>query len=352
MAVALVAQSAHAAVSVSSLSRPRSPAAAAVLSSPSSRRQQTTSASSFLSLSAGAALSRCRQSGQQQRRRLQAAAARAEAQPVAAERNLCRSKVATSNLVLIRHGESLWNKLNLFTGCVDVPLSEKGVQEALNAGQRISDIPVDVIYVSALIRAQMTAMIAMTQHSRKKVPVMYHAESERAKDWSRVWSDTTSDNTIPVIAAWQLNERMYGELQGLNKAETAKKFGDEQVKLWRRSFDIPPPNGESLEMCAERAVAYFKENVEPQMAAGRNVLIAAHGNSLRAIIMYLDSLTQEEVITLELSTGIPLLYEYHDGQFYNRGAPLSRDEVGVYALSQGLASYRDQLDIFKTGYSS
>ncbi|KAI8002244.1 2,3-bisphosphoglycerate-dependent phosphoglycerate mutase [Camellia lanceoleosa] len=223
-----------------------------------------------------------------------------------------RKKSNEVALILIRHGESLWNEKNLFTGCVDVPLTKKGVEEAIEAGKRISNIPVDLIYTSALIRAQMTAMLAMTEHRRKKVPIIMHDESEQAKSWSQIFSKETKKQCIPVITAWQLNERMYGELQGLNKQETADRYGKEQVHEWRRSYDIPPPNGESLEMCAERAVAYFKEHIEPQLVSGKNVMIAAHGNSLRSIIMYLDKLTSQEVISLELSTGIPMLYIFKE----------------------------------------
>jgi 2,3-bisphosphoglycerate-dependent phosphoglycerate mutase len=247
-------------------------------------------------------------------------------------------------LILIRHGESLWNEKNLFTGCVDVPLSSKGIDEAIEAGKRISSIPVDVIFTSALIRAQMTAMLAMTQHRRKKVPIVMHSESEQAKAWSQVFSEDTKKQSIPVIAAWQLNERMYGELQGLNKQETADRYGKEQVHEWRRSYDIPPPNGESLEMCAERAVAYFRDQIEPQLLSGKNVMIAAHGNSLRSIIMYLDKLTSQEVISLELSTGIPMLYIFKEGRFIRRGSPIGPTEAGVYAYTKRLALYKQKLD--------
>jgi 2,3-bisphosphoglycerate-dependent phosphoglycerate mutase len=254
-------------------------------------------------------------------------------------------KVPTEGaLILIRHGESLWNKKNLFTGCVDVPLSQDGVEEALEAGKRIRDIPVDVIFCSALIRAQMTAMLAMTQHGKQKVPTVLHNESDRAIAWSTIFSADTKEETIPVITAWELNERMYGELQGLNKKETADKFGKDQVQIWRRSYDIPPPNGESLEMCAERAVAYFTEKVEPVLQAGKNVLISAHGNSLRAIIMYLDSLTSKEVIELELATGIPMLYVFREGKFIRRGSPIGQSAPGVYALTADLAAYRQELE--------
>ncbi|KAH9295760.1 hypothetical protein KI387_039348, partial [Taxus chinensis] len=245
------------------------------------------------------------------------------------------SKKSTETaLILIRHGESLWNEKNLFTGCVDVPLTQKGVEEAVDAGKRISNIPVDLIFTSALVRAQMTAMLAMTQHRRKKVPIIIHNESEQAEKWSRIFSEDTQKQSIPVITAWQLNERMYGELQGLNKQETADRYGNEKVHEWRRSYDIPPPNGESLEMCAERAVAYFKEQIEPQLRGGKNVLIAAHGNSLRSIIMYLDKLTSQEVISLELSTGIPMLYIVKEGRFIRRGSPIAPSEAGVYAFTR------------------
>ncbi|MCO5574446.1 hypothetical protein L7F22_028231 [Adiantum nelumboides] len=247
-------------------------------------------------------------------------------------------------LILIRHGESLWNQKNLFTGCVDVPLSQRGVDEAIQAGRRISNIPIDLIYTSALIRAQMTAMLAMTQHRKKKVPVIIHDEDERAIAWSKIFSSGTTDEVIPVMTAWQLNERMYGELQGLNKKETADKYGIEKVREWRRSYDIPPPNGESLAMCAERAVAYFVKEIEPQLAAGKNILIAAHGNSLRSIIMYLDKLTSQEVIDLELSTGIPMLYIAKGGKILRRGSPTCPQTVGVYAFTSKLARYRQQLD--------
>lgn len=247
-------------------------------------------------------------------------------------------------LILIRHGESLWNEKNLFTGCVDVPLTRKGVEEALEAGMRISNIPIDMIYTSALIRSQMTAMLAMTQHRRKKVPIIMHNESEQAKAWSQIYSEDTKRQSIPVIAAWQLNERMYGELQGLNKQETADRYGKEQVHEWRRSYDIPPPNGESLEMCAERAVAYFREHIEPQLLSGKHIMIAAHGNSLRSIIMYLDKLTSQEVISLELSTGIPMLYIFKEGKFIRRGSPIGPAEAGVYAYTKSLAQYRQKLD--------
>ncbi|TXG60647.1 hypothetical protein EZV62_015220 [Acer yangbiense] len=210
-----------------------------------------------------------------------------------------------SSLILIRHGESLWNEKNLFTSCVDVPLTKRGIEEAIEAGMRICNIPVDVIYTSTLIRAQMTAMLAMTQHRHKKIPIVTHNESEQAKTWSRIYSEETKKQSIPVfeqdrnINCFPIHR--YGELQGLNKEETAERYGKELVHEWRRSYDIPPPNGESLEMCSQRVVAYFKEQIEPHLQSGKHVMVAAHGNSLRSIIMYLDKLTSQEVSSIFLS---------------------------------------------------
>ncbi|KAG5048781.1 hypothetical protein JHK85_009884 [Glycine max] len=225
-------------------------------------------------------------------------------------------------LILIRHGESLWNEKNLFTGCVDVPLSKKGIDEAIEAGKRISSIPVDVIFTSALIRAQMTAMLAMTQHRRGK----YTSKM--------LFPKSSTSQQVPIMMHNESEQARYGELQGLNKQETADRYGKEQVHEWRRSYDIPPPNGESLEMCAERAVAYFRDQIEPQLLSGKNVMISAHGNSLRSIIMYLDKLTSQEVISLELSTGIPMLYIFKEGRFIRRGSPIGPSEAGVYAYTR------------------
>lgn len=220
-----------------------------------------------------------------------------------------------SILVMMRHGESEWNCLNQFTGWVDVPLTEKGIQEAIEGGKRIQDIPFDVIYTSTLIRAHMTTMLAMLQHQSRKVPVILHRGEGKLEEWGKIHSKEALERTIPVYTAWQLNERMYGDLQGLNKAETAEKFGADQVKKWRRSYDTPPPNGESLEMTAQRTIPYFEEEIVPHLRDGRNVFISAHGNSLRSIIMDLDGLSKEEVVNLELGTGVPIIYEFLHGSF-------------------------------------
>lgn len=184
-------------------------------------------------------------------------------------------------LIIFRHGQSVWNLENKFTGWIDVELTEKGMQEARNAGEKLKPYHFDLAYASGLKRAQQTLKLAL-EVSGKIVPTIYNDA---------------------------LNERMYGDLQGLDKTETAKKYGDDQVKIWRRSFDIPPPNGESLKDTADRVIPYFKSEIEPQLKAGKNIVIAAHGNSLRALIMYLEKMTPKEILEFEIGTGVPRLYE-------------------------------------------
>lgn len=225
-----------------------------------------------------------------------------------------------AKLILLRHGQSEWNRLNLFTGWVDIPLSTVGIQEAMEAGRKIQSIPIDLIYVSSLIRAQMTAMLAMASHSSGKVPLVLHPHGGKLEAWAQIYSEETQKMCIPVITAWELNERMYGRLQGLNKQETREKFGEAQVQRWRRSFDESPPEGESLEMTAARTLPYFKEKILPELKKGKNILISAHGNSLRSIMMFLDHLTKEQVVHLELKTGEPVIYTFN-------GDAWSKDET-------------------------
>ena len=196
-----------------------------------------------------------------------------------------------AKLVLLRHGESQWNLENRFTGWVDVPLSPKGEQEARAAGQKLAGTKFDRAYTSVLKRAIDTLAIVLEVIGQTGVPV----EKDKA-----------------------LNERMYGELQGLNKAETAQKYGEQQVKIWRRSYDVSPPGGESLKDTADRVLPYYERHIRPQILAGRNILIAAHGNSLRALVMQLDKLSREAVLELNIPTGAPLLYEFDkDGKVLN-----------------------------------
>ena len=192
-------------------------------------------------------------------------------------------------LVLLRHGESVWNAANRFTGWTDVELSEKGEQEAADAGQQLADKRFDVCYTSDLVRAQKTAEIVLGLNS--------------------------ASDTIPTHEDWRLNERHYGALQGLDKDETRAKHGAEQVHIWRRSYDVAPPDGESLKTCAERTIPCLEECIIPDLTSGKNVLVTAHGNSLRSIVMHIEGLTREQVLSLELPTGVPRSYEFDDSQF-------------------------------------
>jgi 2,3-bisphosphoglycerate-dependent phosphoglycerate mutase len=220
-----------------------------------------------------------------------------------------------AKLILLRHGASLWNERNIFTGWVDIALSPKGIEESFQAGKKIATTPVDVIFTSSLIRAQMTALLALSVHEGNRVPCILHPEG-KFKEWSEIYSEETKKSCIPVHVAWQLNERMYGELQGMNKDEMREKFGADQVQIWRRSFDVPPPEGESLEMTAARSIPYFQEKIIPLLNAGKNVLISAHGNSLRSIVMFLDKLSKEQVVNLEMATGAPMIYTFEAGNWH------------------------------------
>ncbi|MCI5052069.1 MAG: 2,3-bisphosphoglycerate-dependent phosphoglycerate mutase [Simkaniaceae bacterium] len=214
-----------------------------------------------------------------------------------------------SVLVLLRHGQSVWNLKNVFTGWVDVPLSNQGIREAIEAGRAFDSIPFDVCFTSTLVRAQMTLMLAMSQHRDGKTPVVVHPEEKRSK----VYSDKV--NILPVHYSSDLNERMYGELQGKNKDEMREQFGPEQVKIWRRSFDVAPPEGESLKMTSERTLPYFDQTIVPCLKRGQNVIVSAHGNSLRSIVMELDGLSPEEVVNLEIPTGVPICYLFQGGKW-------------------------------------
>ena len=193
-----------------------------------------------------------------------------------------------THLVLIRHGQSVWNAANRFTGWTDVELSPKGEDEAAAAGKELADLSFDVVHTSALVRAQRTAEIVML-HNR-------------------------SSGDIPTRYDERLNERHYGDLQGLNKAETAEIHGAEQVHIWRRSFDVPPPGGESLEMTAERTIPYFVEEIIPDLEGGKNVLVAAHGNSLRSIVMHIEKISPDDITSLEIPTGAPMHYTFDNGE--------------------------------------
>ena len=193
-----------------------------------------------------------------------------------------------TKLILIRHGQSIWNAENRFTGWTDVELSDKGIKEAEDAGLELKEVKIDVIHTSDLIRAKKTAEIVLLENS--------------------------ASVDVEIKTDWRLNERNYGSLQGLNKAETAEKHGLEQVHLWRRSFDVAPPDGESLEMTAKRTIPYFREEIFPDLKAGMNVLVSAHGNSLRSIVMHIERISPSDIVSFEIPTGVPRYYEYIGGE--------------------------------------
>jgi 2,3-bisphosphoglycerate-dependent phosphoglycerate mutase len=189
-----------------------------------------------------------------------------------------------SILVLLRHGESQWNLENRFTGWVDVPLTERGRVEAREAGERLRD-----------------AGIEFTRAFTSKL--------QRATETLRIVLEVLGRTDLPIEEDEALNERHYGDLQGLNKAETAARYGEHQVHLWRRSFDVPPPGGESLKDTAARTLPYFSARIRPALERGENVLVSAHGNSLRSIVMDLEKLDERQVLDLNLATGVPIVYE-------------------------------------------
>ncbi len=194
-------------------------------------------------------------------------------------------------LVLVRHGQSIWNLQNRFTGWIDVPLTEKGKEEAFKAGELLKDIRFHVAYTSALTRAQETLKIILE----------------------------VIGLNIPIIKDQALNERHYGALQGMNKDEARKKWGKEIVHLWRRSYDIPPPEGESLKDTAARTIPFLERAILGDIRAGNNVLVVAHGNSNRSIVMYLEKLSPEEIIKVELPTGTPIVYDLdEEGNVLNK----------------------------------
>lgn len=197
-----------------------------------------------------------------------------------------------SKLVLVRHGQSTWNLANKFTGWTDVPMTEKGEEEARKSGVVLKDVKFDLAFTSVLERATKTLDIILEVIDQKDIPI----ERDKA-----------------------INERHYGDLQGLNKDETREKFGKEQVHIWRRSYDVRPPGGECLEDTANRAIPYFEDKILPRVKEGKNVIVAAHGNSLRAIVMKLDNLSKEEVLELNIATGTPITYEIDsDGKILSK----------------------------------
>ncbi len=212
-----------------------------------------------------------------------------------------------ATIVLVRHGQSQWNLENRFTGWMDVPLSMKGNEEATSAGKKLRNMRFDIIYISHLLRAIQTLHYILLELQDKRIPIIYH-EEQRIHNWEHYSGDR--NNEIPIYQSVDLAERYYGDLQGLNKAETMKKYGEYQVHLWRRSYDISPPNGESLKDTCERTIPYYKSHILPELKAGKTVLIVAHGNSLRSIIKYVENISDKEIPNVEIPTGLPIVYTF------------------------------------------
>jgi 2,3-bisphosphoglycerate-dependent phosphoglycerate mutase len=212
-----------------------------------------------------------------------------------------------TTMVLVRHGQSQWNLENRFTGWMDVPLSDKGRQEAISAGKKLRDMRFDTIYISHMLRAIQTLHYILLELQDERIPIIYH-EEQRIRNWEHYSGDR--NNEIPIYQSVDLAERYYGDLQGLNKGEIMKKYGEYHVHLWRRSYDINPPNGESLKDTCERTIPYYKNVILPELQAGKTVLIVAHGNSLRSITKYVENISDKEIPNVEIPTGVPIVYTF------------------------------------------
>ncbi|MEL0082919.1 MAG: 2,3-diphosphoglycerate-dependent phosphoglycerate mutase [Gammaproteobacteria bacterium] len=211
----------------------------------------------------------------------------------------------SAKLVLIRHGQSVWNAENRFTGWVDVPLAERGWQEAESAGRKLAGIKFDVAFTSHLQRAICTLQTVLRFNSASQTAIFMPADGTVPQE-----NYQPADNEMQVhIHHTELAERHYGDLQGLNKDEVLAEHGPEQFKKWRRGFDTPPPNGESLKNTCDRVVPFFEQRIEPLLREGRSILIAAHGNSLRALTKHLEGISDDEIVKVEIPTGTPIIYQ-------------------------------------------
>jgi 2,3-bisphosphoglycerate-dependent phosphoglycerate mutase len=216
-----------------------------------------------------------------------------------------------SKLVLVRHGESRWNLDNRFTGWVDVPLSANGIREAQATAKRLKRMNFDVAFTSRLTRAQSTLLIILSEQNR--TGVFQHVGEGEYYKWTCSSNRCTKDD-IPIYPDKRLNERYYGDLQGLDKAEANRVYGKQRVFLWRRGFTNKPPGGESLKMTFDRVYPYFSRTIMRRVRMGENVLLAAHGNTLRAIMMHLQRIKSADIPYLDLPQGKPIIYEYKKGR--------------------------------------
>jgi len=213
-----------------------------------------------------------------------------------------------SQLILVRHGQSIWNLQNRFTGWVDVSLSRRGVIEAQQAAALLVDERIDVAFTSSLLRAQDSLYEILRQNRYCEQYVRVHEQSSK---WYEHVSPNQGDaSELKIYVSEKLNERYYGDLQGLNKDWAKAHFGAQQVHLWRRSYDVPPPGGESLKMTAQRTLPYYQERIISHLRQGKSVLVSAHGNSLRSIIMHIEQMTPQQILDYELATGTPHLYTF------------------------------------------
>ena len=212
-----------------------------------------------------------------------------------------------SKLILVRHGQSQWNLENRFTGWVDVPLSKKGIEEAISAGEKLKDEKIDTMYVSHQLRAIQTLHYIMINLKDSRTPIINH-EDKKISDREHHTSDGSTE--IPVHMSPDLAERYYGDLQGLNKQKTREKYGDEQVHIWRRSYDVNPPGGESLKDTCERTIPYYEKHILKDLKEGKTVLVSAHGNSLRSITKHVENVSDDEIPNVEIPTGIPIIYTF------------------------------------------
>ena len=213
-------------------------------------------------------------------------------------------------LVILRHGESIWNLENRFTGWADVPLSKNGINEAKKAAIKLRDLKFDIAFTSELIRAQMTLFEVLNINNNENK--FFRIHNINKKRYGKYLQKHPEMNYLKLFISEKLNERDYGDLEGLNKKETALKYGEEQVHIWRRSFDIAPPNGESLKDTYKRTIPYFKKNIEKELKLGNNIIITAHGNSLRSIMKYIEKLSDEEIVKVELPTATPVIYTLNE----------------------------------------
>ncbi len=218
-------------------------------------------------------------------------------------------------LILVRHGQSIWNLENRFTGWIDVTLSKKGIEEAKKAGKKLKEYKIDIAFTSHLIRAQETLYEILRKNKYAKIYLRVHEEKKNYLYYNNINKEVIEEienEVVKIFTSEALNERYYGDLQGLNKDDMKKKVGEEKVHIWRRSFDVPPPNGESLKDTIERVKPYFDSRIKPLILEGKTVIISAHGNSLRAVTKFLENISDEKIPNVEIPTGVPIIYDFNE----------------------------------------